>query len=74
VAHVDEAIALLTGRPAGARDGTGHFAAGGVNELVAARLAQMSLDRQAFATGQPRRPSARWRKPPAARGRCEPSR
>jgi predicted ATP-dependent protease len=74
VGHVDEAIALLTGRPAGARDSTGHFPAGSVNELVAARLAQMSLDRQAFAAGQPRRPSARWRKPPASRAPREPSR
>jgi predicted ATP-dependent protease len=73
VGHVDEAIALLTGRPAGARDTAGQFVPGSVNQLVAARLAQMSLDRQAFATGQRRRPSASWRKPAAARGPRERS-
>jgi hypothetical protein len=43
---------------------------GSVNQLVTARLAQMSLDRQSYATGQPRRTSARWRRPvpPGRRG------
>jgi predicted ATP-dependent protease len=63
VQTVDEAIALLTGRAAGQRDSKGAMPQGSVNQLVTARLAQMSLDRQAYATGQPRRPSARWRKP-----------
>jgi lon-related putative ATP-dependent protease len=63
VADVDEAIALLTGQPAGQRDASGRVPVGSVNQLVAARLAQMSLDRQAYATGQPRRGPLRWRKP-----------
>ena len=63
---VDEAIELLTGQPAGQRDATGRVPQGSVNQLVAARLAQMSLDRQAYATGQPRRAALRWRKPPRA--------
>jgi predicted ATP-dependent protease len=66
VGDVDDAIALLTGQPAGRRDAGGRVPEGSVNHLVAARLAQMSLDRQAYATGQPRRASLRWRKPPRA--------
>ena len=64
VGDVDEAIALLTGHPAGQRDAGGRVPQGSVNQLVAARLAQLSLDRQAYATGQPRRAALRWRKPP----------
>jgi predicted ATP-dependent protease len=74
VGHVDHALELLTGRTAGERDSTGRVAEGTVNHLVAARLAQMTLDRQAFATGQPRRPATRWRKPPGARAPRESSR
>jgi lon-related putative ATP-dependent protease len=74
VSHVDEALELLTGRPAGARDSMGRVAAGTVNQLVAARLAQMTLDRQTFASGQPRRAAARWRRPPSGRRHDEPSR
>ena len=66
VADVDQAVALLTGQPAGQHDASGRLPPGSVNQLVAARLAQLSLDRQAYATGQPRRVAARWRKPPRA--------
>lgn len=55
VGHVDEAIALLTGMPAGERDSRGREGEDTVNRRVAERLAQMSLDRQAYGTGQPRR-------------------
>ncbi|HWI81141.1 Lon protease family protein [Ramlibacter sp.] len=73
VGHVDEAIELLTGRAAGERDSTGRVPAGSVTQLVTARLAQLSLDRQAYATGQPRRLSARWRKPvPGGRRSSDP--
>ncbi len=64
VADVDQAISLLTGQPSGARDASGRAPLGSVNQLVAARLNQLSMDRQAYATGQPRRASLRWRKPP----------
>jgi predicted ATP-dependent protease len=63
VGDADEAISLLTGLRAGARDSRGRVAEGTVNHLVAAKLAQMSLDRQAWSTGQPRRAAQRWRKP-----------
>jgi len=63
VGHVDEAMELLTGRPAGKGDAAGRIASGSVNRLVAERLAQLSRDRQAYATGQPRRPVSHWRKP-----------
>lgn len=68
VSHVDEAIALLTGIAAGSRDSRGREPEGTVNQLVAARLAQMSLDRQAYGTGQPRRPARPWRKSKVQRG------
>jgi len=67
VGHVDDALYLLTGRVAGERDGTGRLPEGCVNQLVTARLAQMSADRQSFASGQPRRPLGHWRKPGARR-------
>jgi lon-related putative ATP-dependent protease len=66
VADVDAAIGLLTGQPAGTADASGRMPAGSVNQRVATRLAQMSLDRQAYATGQPRAAALRWRKPPRA--------
>ena len=72
VATVDQAIELLTGRPAGQRDSRGNLPEGSVNQLVTARLAQMSLDRQSYATGQPRRTSARWRKPGSHGRRGDP--
>ena len=66
VADVDQAITLLTGQAAGQCDASGRVPVGSVNQLVAARLAQMSQDRQAYATGQPRRAALRWRRPPRA--------
>ena len=66
---VDEAIHLLTGRPAGEGDSRGAMPEGSVNQLVTARLAQLSVDRQAYASGQPRRSPAHWRKPAAPRRR-----
>jgi hypothetical protein len=50
VQSVDDAIELLTGTSAGARDGDGNFAEGSVNFLVASRLTELSLMRQAYAS------------------------
>ena len=72
VGHVDEAVELLTGRAAGERDAAGRLPDDSVNQLVTARLAQMALDRQAYATGQPRRPSSHWRKPGPRGRRADP--
>jgi predicted ATP-dependent protease len=71
IGSVDEAMELLTGRAAGERDARGHVAAGSVNQLVTARLARMAMDRQAYATGQPRRAPARWRKPGGTAARAD---
>lgn len=63
VGDANEAISLLTGLVAGERDSRGRVPEGTVNHMVAAKLAQMSLDRQAYGTGQPQRGVRRWRKP-----------
>jgi len=51
VATVDEGIALLTGRAAGARGGDGRFPADSVNALVEARLAAFAEARRRFGAG-----------------------
>jgi hypothetical protein len=51
VDHVDAAIELLTGVPAGQPDARGIIAAGSINFLVAVRLAEMSELRQEFGAG-----------------------
>ncbi|HUJ57324.1 MAG TPA: ATP-binding protein [Kofleriaceae bacterium] len=48
VSDVDEAIALLTGRSAGARDREGAFPAGSINALVEARLHAFAEDARRF--------------------------
>lgn len=50
VRHVDEAIALLTGVPAGEADAEGRFAEGSLNFRVAAQLAELSNVRQSFSS------------------------
>ncbi|MGB7987782.1 MAG: Lon-insertion domain-containing protein, partial [Candidatus Methylophosphatis roskildensis] len=56
VSTVDEAIALLTGVPAGETDDSGLVPEGSINYLVAAALAEMSAMRQSYAgTGRSRR-------------------
>jgi len=52
--HVDDAIELLTGMPAGAQSVTGDFPAASVNGQVAARLAQFSDRSQAGGAEQRR--------------------
>ncbi len=49
VQRLDEAIELLTGRPAGAADTAGHYPEGSVNALASARLGELANCRQAFA-------------------------
>ncbi|UCE32419.1 MAG: ATP-dependent protease, partial [Burkholderiales bacterium] len=49
IATVDQAMALLTGVPAGQPDAEGRVPEGTVNYKVAARLEDMSQTRQAFA-------------------------
>jgi lon-related putative ATP-dependent protease len=51
VDHVDAAIELLTGVPAGLPDARGIIPAGSINFLVAVRLAEMSELRQEFGAG-----------------------
>jgi hypothetical protein len=55
VENVDQAIALLTGVPAGDADASGKYPEGSVNRRVAARLAELfeirkSISRQAKVT------------------------
>jgi lon-related putative ATP-dependent protease len=49
VENVDQAIALLTGVPAGDADASGNYPEGSVNRRVAARLAELSEIRKSFA-------------------------
>ncbi|MBI2897420.1 MAG: AAA family ATPase [Deltaproteobacteria bacterium] len=53
VSDVDEAMELLTGRPAGARDAEGRFADQSVNALVDARLAAFAESTRAFLSRAP---------------------
>lgn len=55
VDNVDEAIELLTGVPAGEADERGQVPAGSINFLVAARLAELTALRQAYAAAGKRR-------------------
>jgi lon-related putative ATP-dependent protease len=48
VQHIDQAIALLTGQPAGQRGGDGRFPEGSVNALVEAALARFVEARRAL--------------------------
>jgi predicted ATP-dependent protease len=53
VEHVDEGIELLTGRPAGARDGDGAYPEASVHRLVEDRLHDYALRLRAFGPGSP---------------------
>lgn len=48
VAHVDEAMALLTGVPAGAADAGGQYPSGSINGRVAQRVAELGALRKVF--------------------------
>jgi predicted ATP-dependent protease len=49
VDNVDQAVALLTGVPAGQADAGGQYSQGSVNHKVAARLAELTQLRRSFA-------------------------
>lgn len=55
VSHVDQAIELLTGVPAGEADALGGFAAVTINGRAARRLHELSARRQQFAAAEIRR-------------------
>jgi predicted ATP-dependent protease len=69
VDEVDEAIALLTGVPAGEPNAKGEVPEGTVNHLVASRLAELSLLRQAWGSGGARAPERPKRHRPKVRHR-----
>jgi hypothetical protein len=50
VETVDQALSLLAGAPAGEPDAQGGYPEGSPNEKVAARLLELSLMRQAYAS------------------------
>lgn len=50
VQHVDEAIELLTGLPAGEMDENGVAPVGSINQKVSAQLKKLSVSRQAFSS------------------------
>lgn len=66
VAHVDEAISLLTGIDAGTPDSRGRLPEGSVNRLVAARLAHMAEVQQAFGGAAPEAEPTHVRRLPTA--------
>jgi predicted ATP-dependent protease len=59
VEDVDQAIAILTGSPAGAADASGGYPEGSVNRAVAARLAELAGIRQALAKPSAKKPGAK---------------
>jgi predicted ATP-dependent protease len=62
VENVDQAVAILTGLPAGEADAKGNYPEGSVNRGVAARLAELTEIRQSFAK-QPGNKSNAMKKP-----------
>jgi predicted ATP-dependent protease len=68
VSDVDEALALLSGVPAGTQDAAGQWPAGSFNARVAARLEQLSQARQAYGIGQRARLRRPRRKPSSNHG------
>ena len=66
--HVDEALELFTGLPAGQRDEDGRFPPGSVNRLVEDRLRRLAERRRDFGKGPsgPKRRPALPAEPPAA--------
>jgi lon-related putative ATP-dependent protease len=51
VDHVDQALEILTGLPAGQRDEAGEFPEGSVNHAIRARLIEFADQRRSFAAG-----------------------
>jgi hypothetical protein len=58
VENVDQAIAILTGLPAGEASASGEYPEGSVNHKVAARLAELAKIRESFARRPERGSSA----------------
>jgi predicted ATP-dependent protease len=48
VETIDQGIELLTGRPAGQRDGAGNFTEGSINREVQMRLMELAEKQRAF--------------------------
>ena len=59
VENVDQAIALLTGLPAGEADAKGEYPEGSVNRRVAARLAELTEISASFARKSEKKPEAK---------------
>lgn len=59
VENVDQAIALLTGLPAGEADAKGIYPANSINRKVAARLDELTKIRKSFARPPQKRPGAK---------------
>ncbi len=59
VENVDQAIALLTGLPAGEADAKGNYPQGSVNRKVAERLAELTKIRKSFARQPAKRAAAK---------------
>ncbi len=59
VENVDQAIALLTGMPAGETDAKGRYPEGSVNHGVAARLAELTEISKSFARQSGKKPEAK---------------
>ena len=58
VESVDQAIAILTGLPAGKADGKGNYPEGSVNHKVVVRLAELTRIRESFALRLREKPSS----------------
>ncbi|MGC2049173.1 MAG: Lon-insertion domain-containing protein, partial [Gallionella sp.] len=59
VENVDQAIAILTGLPAGEADASGAYPEGSVNRVVVERLAELTKIRESFAKQGARKSTAR---------------
>jgi predicted ATP-dependent protease len=59
IENVDQAIALLTGLPAGAADADGNYPQGSINRKVVARLAELTKLKKAFARQPQKKAGAR---------------
>ena len=51
VEHVDQALSLLTGLPAGERDENGEFPEGSLNQRICERLVELAEQRRSFSKG-----------------------
>ncbi|MDO8932754.1 MAG: AAA family ATPase [Rhodocyclaceae bacterium] len=59
VENIDQAIALLTGLPAGEADANGNYPEASINRRVAERLGELIVTREAFAQRQARKSRAK---------------